>query len=170
MVAGDSVYFQGYAFDDAGNAVNWLGAYSTVDGSEQWAACMGPDDGGVLAGLMPDGGVVLGMYYADGGDFYPPLGLAVFDPPGVLRWQNILVTPPDPLTTPAYLGGVAVGAEGTIYVISDVVQLFAVNGNDGGIFWTYGNDAGARAESDPVIGADGTIYFMDHNGYLNAVR
>ena len=63
--------------------------------------------------------------------------------------------------------GVAIGADGTIYVGGDDHSLHAID-RDGAPRWTFKTENLIRAP--PSIGADGTIYVPSHDGRLYAVN
>jgi hypothetical protein len=167
LLRDSELYVSGEIVFNDGGTLSALGVFDiTQPGQIKWQYCNYNDFlGGVIA-LAPDGGAILAVQYGNGGS---DAGFARVDPPGVLIWENTIVNAP---TTDYWLGwrylAPAVGAEGTIYFTCDIAPLIALNGADGGILWEL--DAGARGETAPIIGPDGTIYYMDHDGYLNAVR
>ena len=162
-----------------------VAVYSTVDGSLVWSYCT-VEYPAQLVAVGPGGAAILNVYDSATG----AAGFAWVDSPGVLRWISYVeATVVDQQITASWLGAnVAVAAEGTIYAVGTGAQgyglgfvlveltygcgseIFAINGADGGILWTVTTTAGPRGDSSPVIGGDGTIYFMDQDGYLNAIR
>jgi outer membrane protein assembly factor BamB len=59
---------------------------------------------------------------------------------------------------------VAIGLDGTVYVVSDIGQLFALNPANGALEWVSAvlpdfNYVGGQNLSSPAIGSDGTVYY-----------
>ena len=61
----------------------------------------------------------------------------------------------------------AVANDGTIYVGSEDVSLYAMN-PDGSVKWTFESGGGATSSS-PAIASNGDVYFACNDGYLYAV-
>ncbi len=61
----------------------------------------------------------------------------------------------------------AIAVNGTIYVGSRDMRLYAVN-PDGSKKWEY--YMGAEVRSSPAIGGDGTIYAGSKNGHVRAIN
>ncbi|HUX87927.1 MAG TPA: PQQ-binding-like beta-propeller repeat protein [Chloroflexota bacterium] len=78
--------------------------------------------------------------------------LYAIHPDGILAWSQML---------PGSVNGVAIGADGTIYVESQGDGLHAMT-SAGAPKWTY--PAQFLADTLPVVGPDGTIYFVASNG------
>jgi outer membrane protein assembly factor BamB len=195
VLRGSELYLSSVVFLPDAGTITALGVFN-VDASAalEWRYCDFNDFAGSVEALGPDGGVILSTEYigppdagAVGLDGGVPIGhgFVWVDPPGVVRWQDEFPVEPNW----AYdLQGCAVGAEGTIYFTSENSSLVALNGSNGDVLWTYGPvslsstafedivtvafppDAGAPGMGGPIIGSDGTIYFVDYFGYLNAVR
>ncbi len=73
-----------------------------------------------------------------------------------------------PLSTTG-TGGVAVGADGTMYITTNDGQLVAVNPDNGGMRWSTALPSSPNAPCTPVIDGNGTIYVGTDIG-VNAIR
>ena len=172
QMRGQYLYRSGFISSDAGEpTISAVGAFDVQQNlSVAWQYCVDADENfffGEVIALGPDGGVMLDVEYLDAGEARS-YGFGWVDPPGVLRWKNRFPASPSTVSAEYANPNPAVGADGTIYLTSDIAPLIALNGADGTVKWVY--DAGAAGTSSPAIGADGTIYFDDADGYLNAVR
>ena len=135
---------------------SWDGNLYAVnpDGSQQWAFPAG-DRVECSAAIAPDGTIYVGAYVR--GVQGLPLGRQI-PPHGVLQAVNPDGTQKWPFQTgDAVESSPAVGADGTIYVGCNDLNLYAVN-PDGTQKWAFPTDA--VVGSSPAIGADGTIYVV----------
>ncbi len=68
----------------------------------------------------------------------------------------------------------AIGADGTVYIVSNDHKLYALDGKTGAKKWEYDNGtlggSSSTAAQAPAIGADGTIYVGDPGGYSDENR
>ena len=61
----------------------------------------------------------------------------------------------------------AIGVDGTVYVGSDIKNMYAFNGATGALKWAFATDG--LISSSPTVGADGTIYVATENGTVYAL-
>ena len=66
------------------------------------------------------------------------------------------------------LSSPAIGSDGTVYVGSFEVKLYAINGKTGVKIWEF--DAGTYVNSSPAIGSDGTVYVGSADNKLYAIK
>ena len=59
-------------------------------------------------------------------------------------------------------GSPAVGRDGTVFFGSDDKNLYAVNGQNGSLVWSYLTQDAVQVA--PVVGADGSVYFGSTDG------
>jgi outer membrane protein assembly factor BamB len=124
------------------------------DGTQKWAKeFMGCTLG--CPAIAPDGTIYVTNSY---GTASYPVGLVAFGPDGHKKWV-FPMTPSD--SSPA------IAVNGTIYVGSSDMRLYAVN-PDGSKKWDY--YMGAEVRSSPAIGGDGTIYAGSKNGRIWAIN
>ena len=89
-------------------------------------------------------------------------GFFAINPDGSIKWHI------DNVYTPVYYFSFnmpAIGQDGMIYVCNDS-SLTAIS-QEGTIAWNVPLDA--KAEDSPAVGADGTIYVGNNDGYLYAI-
>ncbi|HES58600.1 MAG TPA: hypothetical protein ENO21_04125 [Firmicutes bacterium] len=103
--------------------------------------------------------------YGNNGVIYIPSALGYLfavRPDGSLKWQS------------AYLGGTvystpAIAEDGSIYVVNNLSHLYKVDSLNGTATLVNSTPTNGYCGS-PALGPDGTIYWGDGNGYLNAVN
>nr|WP_319374820.1 chitobiase/beta-hexosaminidase C-terminal domain-containing protein [uncultured Methanobacterium sp.] len=93
--------------------------------------------------------------------------LCAINPDGTIKWSKETV-PLDSLPKLHTYSTPAVGNNETIYVtVDDTLFAFDVNGNQK---WKYVGGSTTVTYGSPVIGADGTIYFITGGGVLYALN
>lgn len=63
-----------------------------------------------------------------------------------------------------------IGADGTIYAVSDYGALWAMDPSTGAIKWVHTGDLFENLYASPTIGPDGTIFYADYDGWVYAVK
>jgi len=122
---------------------------------------------------MPNSGMVKtsnAIFSLDGSTIYLPSAgatgdITAFDAmTGTIKWTASI-----PKTT--YGGGVAVGADGTLYQGARDANLYAING-DGSQKWVYATGAsGKNLDCFPAVTADGqTVYVLDGDNVLHSIN
>jgi outer membrane protein assembly factor BamB len=161
------IYFFGDYSPDTGSDGTALGVLNPNDGTILWSSCVpGVHLFGSPAAVTREGDLI--VTYQGTTD----AGLARIGATG-LQWSNAM---PYVAVNGSYGGNntggnpPAIGGDGTIFVTGSGPQLSAVDPANGHILWSIGTATSVPADSAPIIGSDGTIYFMDHAGYLNAIR
>ena len=134
------------------------------EGSLKWQSDLGGDlDYGIgaTAAVGADGTVYLGTWEGTGsaGAVY-----AVDPADGSVLWRH-----PADSTVQA---SIAVSADGTVYAISKLGTLYALDASTGMEKWTYATQASPAEDSpsSPTIGVDGSVYVYTCDGMLHAVR
>lgn len=84
---------------------------------------------------------------------------------GVFLWKYNIN--PDRLTSQVGLSAPAIGPDGSIYVAGD--KLYSIS-PEGSLRWTAFGSTGESLRNAPVIGIDGTVYFVHHNIPLTALN
>jgi hypothetical protein len=104
------------------------------------------------------------VFGADNTVFVPSgLGYIIaIDRAGNLRWKSDFIGIPL-YTTPA------LDAKGDLYVTDRSAKLSKIDGATGSMHLVYDLPSSGHSSS-PTIGPDGTVYWTDGNGYLNAVN
>ena len=62
----------------------------------------------------------------------------------------------------------AIGVDGTVYVGSELKNLYAINGKTGVKLWEF--ETGSDVSSSPPIGSDGTVYVGSEAKKLYAIK
>ena len=182
ILAGQNLYLAGSTLTDAG-ALTALGVFDVSRArvrSSRWQYWRARRRGRSLMALGPDGGAILRgrlRHRADAGFFFEA-GSSGFwsgvDPPGLPAVENqspLAPVQPGPTARTARSRrrrGYAFYLTNSGMVAGPVL---AISGADGGVLWSYqvGNIWRGH-ELLLAIGSDGTIYFMDTFGNLNALR
>ena len=150
----------------------WHGTLRTIrlsTGTLESSADMGFGfERGASVGILPDGRIVHSGVFAS-------------DRSGITVWQNPLVDPPLntyslidltnhlPLNDSGMGSGIAVAVGGTFYATFHDFGLAAFT--PGGTFlWSFKTKLDSINSANPVIAADGTIYFAAGDGNLNALN
>jgi hypothetical protein len=147
--------YESFEFEGGLSALN-------PNGSLRWAS---PTYGGrpTSPAIAVDGTI----YVASASGWWDGPGLCALNPDGTTRW-NFWCDEEIGHPHPEGIGGSspAVCAYGTIY-FGSYGSFYALY-PDGTLKWRY--ETGARVESSPTIGADGTVYFTCDDGYLYALK
>ncbi|HEY3854838.1 MAG TPA: Ig-like domain-containing protein [Verrucomicrobiae bacterium] len=148
-------------FSDASTALGTNGTvyYAAGDGNLYAISTNGTKLWSFNAGVTHTCSPVVG---ADGTIYTGSLNDAVYalNTNGVQKWSASLN---------GIVGGLALGENGTIYVVTGVgdMKLYAL-GTNGAILWSF--QSGGNIFGVPSVGPDGTIYFGSANQKLYAVQ
>lgn len=151
------IYFDGFSVPYKFYALN-------PDGSLKWETDMGATlTGGIgaTASIAADGIIYIGSWEAGStGALY-----AVNPADGSVKWRHALPGPVQAASS-------AVGADGRVYVASNLGVLYALDPTSGTELWTYDAEAALNQESPgPLsIGSDGSLYLYSCDGVLHAVQ
>ena len=150
-----------------GSMDGFMYSFSATDGSLRWIY---PDP----ATTLPEGGIEAGpvldsdgdtLYYGnDNGTFR-----AVATADGSLLWSFDVasVHPPDGATSIGFANAAALDEAGNVYVACQNGYLYALDGEDGRLRWSFPATEGILAS--PAVTEDGTVVFPSKDGYLYGV-
>ncbi len=93
------------------------------------------------------------------------LHIHALNPDGSTRWQYTLAGGKN-----RFLGGVALGPEGSVYATDSVRTTYALDGATGVLRWRLSVGKAGTAAATPTVGPDGTIYFATDKGYVHALN
>jgi outer membrane protein assembly factor BamB len=141
-------------------------AIDAATGKEKWRLQLGANEVRSSPAVAADNSIFLAVELRN-----PPSYTALGDelwhlsPDGVLLWKYNIN--PRGLTMEVGLSSPAIGLDGTIYVAGD--RLYAIR-PDGTLRWSAFDTFPEMFRNAPVIGKDGTLYFVYHNIPLTALN
>lgn len=146
---------------------NALYAVTVATGKVSWKFPLGAKEVRSTPAVCPDGSIafVASERYSIGVDGSRDLLFRVSSDGQLLWTYNI--NPTSRPTVDVGQSAPAIASDGTIYVAAG--GLFAIN-PDGTLKWTRYNPAAEDIRNAPVIGQDGTLYFVYHNIPLTAIN
>ena len=144
--------------------VRYLYAVDAATGKENWRIQLGANEVRSSPAVAADNSIYLTVELRDPYN-YSVLGdeLWHLSPDGNLLWKYDIN--PRRLTMEVGLSSPAIGIDGTIYVAGD--RLYAIR-SDGTLRWSALETYPEMFRNAPVIGKDGTVYFVYHNIPLTA--
>lgn len=150
----------------APEADNALYALSVTTGEVRWTLPLGVNEVRSTPAVGPDGSIafVAEERNASGAGVLHDL-LYRLSPSGQLLWTYD-INPSALSVIQVGQSAPAIAADGTIFVAAGA--LYAI-GPDGTLKWTRFDSTGEDLRNAPVIGTDGTVYFVHHNIPLTAL-
>jgi outer membrane protein assembly factor BamB len=140
-------------------------ALNAADGTVRWRLPLGAGQVRSSPVVAADGSI----YFMIQGRNTTPDSLAAevlcrLSPEGQIVWSYDIN--PTAVTTEVGQSVPALGADGTVYIGGD--QLYAIN-PDGSLKWKVFDPTYEARRNSPVVGHDGTVYFVYHNIPLTAL-